>query len=110
MLMTLAPLRNALENTVLSLRHPPALIQQLVGEIAKELLAYSQYIREPQFRAIHPRDLELLFSFYDKRFFCRASTAGIGGSKSHVPAGAADDTGWWHNDENTESTQRASEL
>jgi len=69
MLMTLAPSRSALENTVLSLRHPQELSQQLVGEIAKDLLTHSQYIREPQFRAIHPRDLELLFSFYDKRFF-----------------------------------------
>jgi hypothetical protein len=69
MLMTLVPSRSALENTVLSLRHPEELIQQLVSEIAKDLLAHSQYIKEPQFRAIHPRDLELLFSFYDKRLF-----------------------------------------
>jgi hypothetical protein len=69
MLMTLAPSRSALENTVLSLRHPKELIKQLVGEIAKDLLAHSQYIRVAQFRAIHPRDLDLLFCCYDKRFF-----------------------------------------
>jgi hypothetical protein len=40
-----------------------------VSEISKELLAHSQYIREPHFRAIRPRDLELYFAFYDKRFF-----------------------------------------
>jgi hypothetical protein len=69
MLITLAPARTALENLVLSLWHPEELIRQLVGEIAKDLFADSQYIREPQFRAIHHRDLELLFSFYDRRFF-----------------------------------------
>lgn len=69
MLMALAPSRTALENTVLSFRNPPELIRQLTSEIARDLFVHSQYIRESQFRAIHDRDLQLLFSFYDRRFF-----------------------------------------
>jgi hypothetical protein len=67
--MTPALARNALADTVLSFRLQQELIRQHVGEIRHNVLAHSRYIREPNFMAIHPGDLQFLFSAYDDRFF-----------------------------------------
>jgi hypothetical protein len=69
--MTPTLARDALADTVLSLRLQQELIRQRAGEIRHSVLATSRYIREPNFTAIHPRDLQFLFSAYDDRFFGR---------------------------------------
>lgn len=74
-----APARSALAETVLSLKLQQDLILQHVGEIRHNVLAHSRYLREPNFRSIHPRDLQFLFDAYDERFFgghCRKALAG----------------------------------
>ncbi len=38
-------------------------------QIRRDLLSSSRYIRQPNFTAIHPHDLEFLFANYDERFF-----------------------------------------
>jgi hypothetical protein len=61
--------RSSFTNAVVSLMPPEELIQQRVRQIHQDLLAYSRYVREPNFTVIHPRDLEFLFAAYDERFF-----------------------------------------
>ncbi len=61
------------------MRLPEELIQQRVRRIQQDLLAHSHYLRESDFTAIHPSDLEFLFDAYDKHFFdglCRQALAG----------------------------------
>ena len=67
--MTPAPARSALAETVVSFKLQQELILQRVGEIRLNVLAHSRYIREPNFMAIHPRDLQFLFGAYDDGFF-----------------------------------------
>ena len=61
------------------MRLPEELIEQRVRRIQQDLLAHSHYLRESDFTAIHPSDLEFLFDAYDKHFFdglCRQALAG----------------------------------
>lgn len=65
--------------TVLSLHLPEEVIRQRLDEIHQDVLAQSRYIREANFRTIHPHDLEFLFKAYDERFFggqCRSALNG----------------------------------
>jgi len=69
----------ALAETVLSAKLSEESIQERVRQIHKEVLAHSRYLREPDFTAIHPRDLGYLFGAYDERFFaclCRPALEG----------------------------------
>ena len=68
-----------LADAVATMRLPEELIQQRVRRIQQDLLAHSHYLREPDFTAIHPGDLEFLFDAYDKHFLnglCRQALAG----------------------------------
>jgi hypothetical protein len=68
-----------LADAVASMRLPEELIQQRVRRIQQDLLAHSRYLRESDFTAIHPGDLEFLFDAYDEQFFsrlCRHALAG----------------------------------
>lgn len=65
--------------SALSLHLPEELIRQRLQEIHHDVLAQSRYVREANFRAIHPHDLEFLFKAYDERFFggqCRPALNG----------------------------------
>lgn len=70
---------SVLADAVATMRLPEELIQQRVRRIQQDLLAHSHYLRESDFTAIHPGDLEFLFDAYDKHFFdglCRQALAG----------------------------------
>jgi len=57
-----------------ALRHT----RTLQREIFDEVLARSEFIRQPDFEEIHPRDLRFLYAAYDDRFFeglCRRAVA-----------------------------------
>jgi hypothetical protein len=78
MLPTDAP-AHALANAILIADLPENLIQQRVQRIQRDLLAHSNYLREPDFKVIHARDLEFLFGAYDEQFFaglCRGALDG----------------------------------
>jgi hypothetical protein len=69
----------ALAFKVLSARLSEESIRQLVRQIEHDALSHSTYLREADFRTIHPRDLEFLFGAYDERFFgglCRRTLEG----------------------------------
>jgi hypothetical protein len=66
--MAPSPTRNVLTEAVLSFRAPDEEIRLRQRHIHGEMLAKSAYIREPNFRAIHGRDLEFLFHSYDAQF------------------------------------------
>jgi len=66
---------------VVSFSLPEELIQQRVQQIHQEVLAHSRYLRETDFRAIHPQDLEYLFGAYDERFFAGLSQRALEGRK-----------------------------
>jgi hypothetical protein len=54
-------------------------ILELQRQIHRDLLAHSRHVREPNFAAVHPQDLEFLFDAYDQRFLhgrCRDALAG----------------------------------
>lgn len=61
----------------------PDAIAERNAAIRAELLARSQYIRVPDFRAIHPTDLELLFNGYDAAFFQGALPRALGDVPLH---------------------------
>jgi hypothetical protein len=61
--------KSPLADTILFTRLPEELIQQRVRQIQQDILAHSRYLREPDFTAIHPHDLQFLFGAYDQRFF-----------------------------------------
>jgi len=68
-----------LADAVASMRLHEELIQQRLRRIQQGLLAHSRYLRESDFTAIHPGDLEFLFDAYDEQFFtglCRQALAG----------------------------------
>ena len=70
---------SALVDTVLSSRSPAELIGQRTRQIHRDVLAHSSYIREADFTAIHPQDLEFMFRTYDERFLaenCRSALNG----------------------------------
>jgi len=70
---------SALTDTIRSLSLPDESIRQRVRQIHADVLAHSRYIREPDFAAIHPWDLEFLFGSYDGRFLgglCRRALEG----------------------------------
>ncbi len=60
--------RNALARILLA--HDPGAgqIRKRTRNIGRRLLGTSPHIREPDFKAIHPGDLSLLFAAYDARF------------------------------------------
>src|SRR4029077_2941180 len=66
--MSCAPAPSALVDRVLSLRLPEESIRRQLEAIQRDLLARSKYIREANFTAIHPHDLEFLFDAYDGLF------------------------------------------
>ena len=78
--MLLSPsTKNLLSEAVLSFRQPEDVIRRRLVEIQQELLAQSRHVRQADFTAIHPRDLELLFSAYNARFLgglCRRALEG----------------------------------
>jgi hypothetical protein len=60
-------------------RLQPEVIEQRTRAIAERLLSKSRCLRTPEFKAIHPDDLGLLFDAYDETFFrgsCRKALAG----------------------------------
>jgi hypothetical protein len=70
---------SALADRVLSLCLPEETICHQLSGIRSELLANSRHIKEPNFTAIDPRDVEFLFDAYDSRFLdglCRPALAG----------------------------------
>jgi len=67
--MPVTSAKSALADTALSLRLPEESIHERFLQIQQDVLAHSRYVREPNFTAIHPQDLEFLFAAYDHRFF-----------------------------------------
>jgi hypothetical protein len=82
MLPTAAP-AHALANAILVADLPENLIQQRVQRIRRDLLAHSNYLREPDFKAIHPLDLEFLFGAYDEQFFAGLCRRALDGKSLH---------------------------
>jgi len=84
LIMTPSPAlsKSPLADTILFTRLPEESIQQLVRQIQQDVLAHSRYLREPDFRAIHPHDLQFLFGAYDERFFCRTLPESFGGAQT----------------------------
>ena len=68
MIMAPSPGRSALTAAILSFRAPEDSIRQRQQHFRRETLTNSAYIREPNYRAIHARDLEFLFRAYDAQF------------------------------------------
>jgi hypothetical protein len=68
MIMAPSPGRSALTNTILSFRAAEDSIRQRQQHIHRETLTNSAYVREPNYRSIHARDLEFLFRTYDAQF------------------------------------------
>jgi len=64
-----ASARESLAEAVLGFRAAECDIQQRVSQIHRDVLAASQYIREPNYARIHPQDLQFLFTEYDRHFF-----------------------------------------
>jgi hypothetical protein len=62
-------IQSVLAETVLSSKLPEESIRLRVHQIHRDVLAHSRYIREANFKVIHPQDLEYLFGVYDDRFF-----------------------------------------
>lgn len=70
---------SSLPELILNSAPSEEVIAQRVQLIAREILASSRYLREANFRAIHPHDLEFLFQSYDGQFFggsCRSALEG----------------------------------
>jgi hypothetical protein len=61
--------KSILVSTVLHSSVPEALIRERVQQIHRHVLTHSRYIRQADFKVIHPEALELLFAAYDKGFF-----------------------------------------
>lgn len=71
--------KSPLAETVLFTRLPEELIRQRVDQIQQDVLEHSRHLREADFTAIHPHDLQFLFGAYDERFFgglCRRALEG----------------------------------
>jgi hypothetical protein len=66
-------------------------------EIRQTVLAESPLLREANFTAFHPRDLEFLFRAYDERFFAVLFQKVLAPAGTPVPAVAEDDADWRHN-------------
>jgi len=72
-----------LADTVLASYLPEDLIQQRVHNIRRDALVHSHYLREPDFKAIHPQDLEFLFQSYDQQFFTGLCGRALAGRTLH---------------------------
>jgi hypothetical protein len=73
------PARPALALAIHLFTVPDAEVRQRVRRIHQDALAQSRHMREPDFTAVHPRDLEFLFEAYDRLFFgglCREALDG----------------------------------
>ena len=79
--MPTAAAAQALADLILAADPPHPLIRERAGRIQRDLLAHSNYLREPDFKAIHPRDLELLFRAYDEQFFAGLCERALEGKK-----------------------------
>jgi len=69
----------SLADLALQCKLPEEAILEHQRQIHHDLLGQSKYVREANFTTIHPRDLELLFDAYDRRFLhglCRTALAG----------------------------------
>jgi|SRR5579862_6153198 len=78
-MMSAAVPAHTLAETILIANLPESSIRQRVLNIQRDLLTHSNHLREPDFKAIHPRDLEFLFEAYDQQFFgglCRRALEG----------------------------------
>ena len=71
--MNSASVKSELTTAALSLELPDDLVKQRVHQIGQDLLSSSRYVREPDFKSIHPFDLEFLFRAYDERFLPRTA-------------------------------------
>lgn len=60
---------STLVGAVLEKKLPPQRIDENVQAIQQALLRHSRHLREADFNAIHPDDLQLLFRLYDEAFF-----------------------------------------
>jgi hypothetical protein len=58
-----------LVDPVLARNLPPEQIERSLRSIQQALLKHSAHLRQADFNAIHPRDLEILFRLYDEAFF-----------------------------------------
>jgi hypothetical protein len=77
-IMTVPSADQSLSNTLLEAKLSEETIRDRVQLIQTELLTHSRYVREANFRSIHPDDLDFLFRRYDALFFeglCRTSLA-----------------------------------
>lgn len=79
--MTLTSARSALAEALVSFNLTETLILSRVRQIHQEVLARSPYIRQANFTAIHPRDLEFLFGAYDERFLSGGCRRALDGEK-----------------------------
>jgi hypothetical protein len=71
--------RPTLTDLLTSVELPPNSIRERASGIQRNVLANSQYLRDPDFTAIGRHDLEFLFDAYDGLFFgglCRATLDG----------------------------------
>jgi hypothetical protein len=60
---------SALADALLSFTAPEEFILSRVHQIHEDVLSHSPNIRQANFPAIHPRDLEFLFAIYDEQVF-----------------------------------------
>jgi hypothetical protein len=71
-------MRGDLADLLVSQQLSEELIQEGVRGIHQDVLARSRYLRTPNFTAMHPADLELLFNSYDQRFFANRIRSALG--------------------------------
>src|SRR5271166_5132095 len=74
---------SALADTVLKGNLAEPLVRQRLHSVRQEVLAHSRYLRQPDFKAIHPEDLALLFRTYDDRFFAGVCGRALDGKSLH---------------------------
>jgi hypothetical protein len=67
--MNSSSVKSELTTAALSLKPADEVVRQRVHQIGQDLISGSRYVREPDFKSIHPFDLEFLFRAYDERFF-----------------------------------------
>lgn len=76
----MSPTQEKLAGAILSLQLEPELIELRANQIQIDMLARSRHMKDPNFRAIHTRDLEFLFESYDSRFLAGLVRRSLEGS------------------------------
>ena len=81
MVLNHAAAASALAEILLSEKPSEELVRQRVAAIQASVLRQSRYLRELDFKIIHPYDLEILFGAYDEQFWRSSCRRALDGRK-----------------------------